>query len=131
MFSNRSVKAASKHSRPSFLWRRVCRGIGFIFKKTLETEMHVPAELRLAPAGFRHVSRGARHSVFPATPSRIHAVRRAVEDGFDLPDLAFLDLEHFGELPSPRIRRTAGHSASARRLERAVAAQSMIEKRRS
>ena len=60
-----------------------------------------------AIAGSCHVPRCAGFRVFPCAPARCHAVRRAQENGFDLPDLAFLDPEHLGDLPGPRIRRAA------------------------
>src|SRR5688572_15142114 len=50
-----------------------------------------------------------------------------MEDGFNLTDFAFLELEHLGELPSPGIRRTAGHGAACRRLVCAVGTQCVVE----
>src|SRR5206468_4916582 len=81
-----------------------------------------------AIAGSCYVPRCAGHGVFPCAPARRHSVRRAQENRFDLPDLAFLDPEHLGDLPGPWIRRAAGHGTAVRRLERAVLAERVVEK---
>src|SRR5215471_13205886 len=75
----------------------------------------------------RDVAGAARHSVFVIAPSGVHAVRGALEDGFDLVDLAFFDLEHFRKLPCPWVDRPARHGAPIRCFECAVGAQSMVE----
>src|SRR6516164_10468675 len=75
----------------------------------------------------RHVLRAARHSVFPGTPAGIHAERCALQNGLDLMDFAFLDFEHFGELPRPGIGRTASDTASIGRFEISFRSERMIE----
>src|SRR5258708_5607280 len=75
----------------------------------------------------RYVARPIGHRFVPAAPSRVHAVRRALQDGFDTPDLFFFELEHLGQLPGPRRRRARGHLAAVGRLEVARVAGHVVE----
>src|SRR5262245_35349271 len=58
-----------------------------------------------------------RHPVFPRTPSRRHAVWRALEDGLDFMEQSLLHLEELGDLPRPRLDRACRQLAAGGRLE--------------
>src|SRR5690349_16208608 len=75
----------------------------------------------------RDVARRVGHALRPGAPARVHAIRNAVEQGFDLVDLAFLDLEELRDLPGPRLHRACGDFSAVRRLEVARGAARMVE----